>query len=328
MLKPIKSFFNYLQKNANSSNIFRYEIKDFLILNCGKVVNKRSLYYRLSNDLSMSDAINSSPMEGEGAVYEDPLTDPLAIDDDFDENGLKIEKTSVIDNTASSEVNDFIFVDIEKLKCNEKENQVKYEEPKNLKSRHLKSSEYGDINGNKKHVNREINSKNKVKLVHEENKLNASLKEYYQLDEQNKFENDSMKTEKKIEGTSVMENNNKNVDNISFVISATNSEPDEIEEITDTSEVRSDGSDSGLGLDILRNISVIEKSLANLTPSKSSLKRRSSDLLHDDQPKKQKQGINFGNVTVFYFPRCQGFGCVPTQGGSTLGMVSKHAYKK
>jgi cysteine/serine-rich nuclear protein len=115
-------------------------------------------------------------------------------------------------------------------------------------------------------------------------------------------------------------------------VTTTNSEP-ETDEVAEGSnllleEIRSDCSDSGLGLDTLRNISVIEKSLAALTPSKSSLKRRSSDALHDEQPKKSKQGINFGDVTVFYFPRCQGFGCVPTQGGSTLGMTSKHAYKK
>ena len=35
--------------------------------------------------------------------------------------------------------------------------------------------------------------------------------------------------------------------------------------------------------------------------------------------KKQKKSVRFEGVTVFYFPRKQGFSCVPSQGGSTLG---------
>jgi cysteine/serine-rich nuclear protein len=31
-------------------------------------------------------------------------------------------------------------------------------------------------------------------------------------------------------------------------------------------------------------------------------------------------------VTVFFFPRCQGFTSVPTQGGSTLGMSPRHCW--
>lgn len=138
------------------------------------------------------------------------------------------------------------------------------------------------------------------------------------------------KSDKESEASMSLCELNKSADS-SFQTSVVNSEA-ETEEVTDTSvlleELRSDGSDSGLGSDSLRSISAIEKNLANLTPSKSSLKRRSVDTLHMDQAKKTKRSINFGDVTVFYFPRCQGFGCVPTQGGSTLGMTSKHAYKK
>lgn len=35
--------------------------------------------------------------------------------------------------------------------------------------------------------------------------------------------------------------------------------------------------------------------------------------------------MEFDRVTVFYFPRCQGFTSVPSRGGCTLGMVSKHS---
>ncbi|KAF8763580.1 cysteine/serine-rich nuclear protein 3-like [Argiope bruennichi] len=47
----------------------------------------------------------------------------------------------------------------------------------------------------------------------------------------------------------------------------------------------------------------------------------------DEPPKKRtkKKNVCFANVTVYYFPRTQGFTCVPSQGGSTLGMDQKHS---
>ncbi|CAG9799196.1 unnamed protein product [Chironomus riparius] len=310
MLKPIKTFFNYLQKNANTSNIFRF-----------------------SNDMNMSDEINSSPNEGDNTAFEDPLTDPLAIDDEYgvnsDENILHIDNTRV---------DDFVFVDIEKLKNNS--NSVVKRESIGIKLKSSKHIELSDINGNKKQIidDLKVNSlksdkKEESDIIEVSQKLESSdrseLRSRKNVSINKVIDDCDSLTNEKVKSSSIKDNDiNKNIDNISFVISATSSVSDETEETIDTSEVRSDGSDSGLGLDILRNISMIEKSLAVLTPSKSSLKRRSSELLHDEQSKKQKQGINFGNVTVYYFPRCQGFGCVPTQGGSTLGMTAKHSYKK
>ena len=37
--------------------------------------------------------------------------------------------------------------------------------------------------------------------------------------------------------------------------------------------------------------------------------------------KKMRKSVNFENVDVFYFPRTQGFACVPSQGGTTLGNI-------
>ena len=37
-----------------------------------------------------------------------------------------------------------------------------------------------------------------------------------------------------------------------------------------------------------------------------------------------KKSVVFEGVKVYYFPRSQGFTCVPSQGGSTLGMSSSH----
>jgi cysteine/serine-rich nuclear protein len=53
---------------------------------------------------------------------------------------------------------------------------------------------------------------------------------------------------------------------------------------------------------------------------KGALKRQ----LSSSQSKK----VNFRGVTVFYFPRSQGFTAVPSQGGSTLGMDMKHCRTK
>jgi cysteine/serine-rich nuclear protein len=48
------------------------------------------------------------------------------------------------------------------------------------------------------------------------------------------------------------------------------------------------------------------------------------------KPGKQnsKKSVMFDGVTVYYFPRSQGFTCVPSQGGSTLGMDTQHCHIK
>jgi Cysteine/serine-rich nuclear protein N-terminus len=51
------------------------------------------------------------------------------------------------------------------------------------------------------------------------------------------------------------------------------------------------------------------------TPERSSLKRR-GDVIADGctSPKaKKKRSLSFQSVTVYYFPRAQGFTCVPSQ---------------
>ncbi|MBN3312579.1 CSRN1 protein, partial [Atractosteus spatula] len=39
----------------------------------------------------------------------------------------------------------------------------------------------------------------------------------------------------------------------------------------------------------------------------------------------RKSTVQFDQVTVFFFPRCQGFTSVPSRGGCTLGMVKQHS---
>lgn len=63
---------------------------------------------------------------------------------------------------------------------------------------------------------------------------------------------------------------------------------------------------------------------------RSNLKRRSDPSDHIDavETKKPKRNIQFSGVTVYYFPRIQGFTCIPSQGGCTLGMGPHHYDEK
>ncbi|XP_047116989.1 uncharacterized protein LOC124797910 [Schistocerca piceifrons] len=68
------------------------------------------------------------------------------------------------------------------------------------------------------------------------------------------------------------------------------------------------------------------ESSSNCMQRRSNLKRRHDfDDSEGPAPKKRKS-ISFDKVTVYYFPRAQGFTCVPSQGGSTLGMAPQHAH--
>lgn len=63
-----------------------------------------------------------------------------------------------------------------------------------------------------------------------------------------------------------------------------------------------------------------------LSSRHSNLKRHHPYDVQDGPQPKRKKAISFDKVTVYYFPRAQGFTCVPSQGGSTLGMASQHAH--
>ena len=63
-----------------------------------------------------------------------------------------------------------------------------------------------------------------------------------------------------------------------------------------------------------------------LSSRQSNLKRHLPYDVQDGPQPKRKKAISFDKVTVYYFPRAQGFTCVPSQGGSTLGMASQHAH--
>lgn len=65
----------------------------------------------------------------------------------------------------------------------------------------------------------------------------------------------------------------------------------------------------------------------------TNVNKRPSSVLSDTPggaglAKKTKKKISFSSVTAYYFPRAQGFTCIPSQGGSTLGMALKHSHEE
>lgn len=74
----------------------------------------------------------------------------------------------------------------------------------------------------------------------------------------------------------------------------------------------------------------VVEALPNVRTPRSNLKRRSDPSDHSDavETKKPKRNIQFSGVTVYYFPRIQGFTCIPSQGGCTLGMGPHHYDQK
>lgn len=66
--------------------------------------------------------------------------------------------------------------------------------------------------------------------------------------------------------------------------------------------------------------------LDQVTDRRSTLKRPATSSCEGQTKAKRKKSIAFDSVSVYYFPRTQGFTCVPSQGGSTLGMAQEHSH--
>jgi hypothetical protein len=269
------------------------------------------------NELSMTEEVNQAP-ETDGEIFDDPLTDPLALDIEVElgnneENVEKPEGSNI--EISTSQIEEIIFVDIEKLKhrVEDREEKQIQNNTKHKETNYVKKS---DINGNERHSQKALSNCKPLRTTE-----TSGTNDSPSSNEKHSFQSNE-KSDKETEKNTL----DKSADS-SSVISVISSEP-ENDENTDISEIRSDGSDSGLGSDTLRSVSAIERNLKLLTPAKSSLKRRSNETLHNDETKKPRHSINFSDITIYYFPRCQGFSCVPTQGGSSLGMTSKHAYKR
>lgn len=294
MLKPIKNLLTYLHKNANGSPILGS-----------------------TNGMGPSEEPTHDMMSSE-EHGEDPLYDPLALDES-DHDVLNVSNASATTTgTTSSELDSstgqIILVDVTSLKS---------------PSAH-QDNEDDDGGGGEG-----MCSADGFESV------NTSV-----LDEtkSTSLEDDSFKTASSGDTPNVSTNGEGVPDGESetFVdVRHVNGEGvDAAEEVTDGSgvvvvtqgneeEEASDGSDSGLGSEPSRNLSTLEKEIAELPPVKSNLKRRSAEeTTGASVEKRPKRGISFDGVTVYYFTRMQGFGCVPSTGGCTLGMEFQHVHTK
>jgi cysteine/serine-rich nuclear protein len=255
-------------------------------------------------------------------VFDDPLSDPLAIEDGYVTDGVDV-LNNTIDSNVDNEISEIasekiIFVDIEKLKCNKNDRKAKLKKKEKDKDKEKDKEVEKKVENIKEIVKETIRNKEETIKSKEEEKKETEVPEVHS--ETNNIV--------KISET-IPEPENINLTTVdSGFVNNTSSETENEENIENPEEQRcSDGSDSGLGLDNLRSVQAIERDLAKLTPSRSNLKRRSDGPAQgeNDSPKKPKRSINFGNITVYYFPRTQGFVCVPSQGGSTLGMTARHS---
>ncbi|XP_054168379.1 probable serine/threonine-protein kinase ndrD [Oppia nitens] len=106
---------------------------------------------------------------------------------------------------------------------------------------------------------------------------------------------------------------------------------DPIVEVGDNVTIEStyDGSNSSVGASFVSNGSADAPTTSSSIGGQSSVDSSEVDieyksLLKTPGKSKTKKTVIFDGVTVYYFPRSQGFTCVPSQGGSTLGMDIQH----
>lgn len=59
--------------------------------------------------------------------------------------------------------------------------------------------------------------------------------------------------------------------------------------------------------------------------SKSILSPPTATSILKKAKRPRRGNVTFDQVTVFFFPRCQGFTSVPSRGGCTLGMMQRHS---
>ncbi|XP_053665314.1 uncharacterized protein LOC128714465 [Anopheles marshallii] len=370
MLKPLKDLLTYLQRNANSSNIFGLTTPTSTTT-MGPNENPR---------------IDETMIESDDLLLEDvdPLNDPLALDDCSGAD-LNLSSTSVGNEDDDGKI---ILVDVTTLKPKELQDEIETdddedvarkvdeqatveydEEPMEDVSVVLADLTETEANGIDVSSTSESNVDGVIVIENDRTESISST----QLDSNAVVENDRRHASPLLDDDPVEEEEGEIVVKRILIDSAQYADevdavPDSIEQCTtsvettteqiqeanggeEEEEEASDGSDSGLGLEPLRNVAPCGTSTSSSTnnsssnsplqqpPIKSSLKRRSKPL--DDNPsaqqqkedgvssqKRPKKGITFEGVTVYYFPRIQGFGCVPSQGGCTLGMEFQHVHSR
>ncbi|XP_053693700.1 uncharacterized protein LOC128741732 [Sabethes cyaneus] len=315
MLKPLKNLLTYLQKNANSSPIFG------LTNEMGPIEEPT---------LDAADVMTTEQINGD-----DPLYDPLALDEcDADVLNVSNASSVSIGDRPSSELDSstgqIVLVDVTSLK--------------NSPAGRDNDDDTEDINAN---IGNSVQSAVETAIVSENGNDESGLSLEGDLENNETkstiLEDDSFTTASSgntPNGSISMQCDLRAAESTEFVDAVQlNGETETAVTATaavaevqqNEEEEASDGSDSGLGSEPSRNVSTLEKEVevVELPPVKSNLKRRSGEETTEaTSEKRPKRGISFDGVTVYYFTRMQGFGCVPSQGGCTLGMELQHMHTK
>ncbi|XP_062547326.1 uncharacterized protein LOC134212954 isoform X1 [Armigeres subalbatus] len=300
MLKPIKNLLTYLQKNANSSTIFG--------LNNGMGPIEEPTLHE-APDMMSSEELNC----------EDPLYDPLALDecdnDVLNVSNVSATTTGTVSSELDSSTGQIILVDVTTLKS-------------------PGAHEDDDGGGRESQICSAVGLEpvNTSVNVLDESALSLENDDEPNETKSTNLDDDSFKT------ASCGDTPNISINGSTMEPYVDTRHTNGVPEVTDgggaatrgnEEEEASDGSDSGLGSEPSRNLSTLEKEITELPPVKSNLKRRSAEeTTGATTEKRPKKGITFDGVTVYYFTRMQGFGCVPSQGGCTLGMEFQHVHSK
>ncbi|XP_053672107.1 uncharacterized protein LOC128722468 [Anopheles nili] len=367
MLKPLKNLLTYLQRNANSSNIFGLTTTSSTTM--GPTEQPRlEETIMIANEVLPTDDV-------------DPLYDPLAVDE-CPVPGANTSSGSIgSEDDEGVSAGEITLVDVTSLKSKLTEHELDTDDDDDVLEPQESGAgcaqavvevadELSDTSCELLSSEEVVDVLDSVTIIHMNDNIDEN--EVIQVDSDLSVEYQTLNTS----GESVAGETVKPLEETCPIVTV--KEPDQtkrqlnghfvdvvelpdgsvcteageattVEQIQGTNgeeeEEASDGSDSGLGLEPSRNVATCGDSTSNSplerVPIKSSLKRRSESLgltgeasIQEEKDigirdqKRIKKGITFDGVTVYYFPRMQGFGCVPSQGGCTLGMEYQHVHSR
>ncbi|EAA14914.4 AGAP009226-PA [Anopheles gambiae str. PEST] len=284
MLKPLKDLLTYLQRNANSSNIF------------GTTMGPNEAP-RMEETIIVSEEL--SVVEDGG----DPLYDPLALDDCPGADVVNVSGTSVgsdadDDGGVGISPDQFTLVDVSTLKPKE---QQEADEPETEDDDDEEpATEQGPIGGL-------LNGSTSAALVVElETSESSSIVEGDEVTPAGECERSSPTVLEKFAS----------VEDVIRLSSLSSSSPSLLDE-----------AETADGETIQLIDDYVDAVAARRSEPPVDAGQRETEEGASSQ-KRPKKGITFEGVTVFYFPRIQGFGCVPSQGGCTLGMEFQHVHSR
>jgi cysteine/serine-rich nuclear protein len=327
MLSPIKSLFNLFQKNASNSN-----------MPCPDNTSNDNQCTSLTTATMLPSPRSDSPSDDGFDPLDDPLADPLNANydpflshtntsDETFKSATSEPNTSLPDDTTNGAK--IILVDVHALtkKSDIESSIVSNSELDISLSTACTTLEYvsnDSDEGEKKYFEKSLFTRRKIGM-------NGACRKTEKNNNHHQKDKNKHKVQTEATSSSDDEKFTMAPQEILLVDPATSVASKLIQRGEE--EVRSDGSDSGLGSETSRTLATIEKDFLaiDLPPPKSSLKRRSTDVLEDavdGASKRVKKSLTFDGVTVYFFPRIQGFACVPSAGGSTLGMGPQHSHFK